>query len=385
MSKSDDYLPVELMLDSGAFSAWTHGDTLVLEEYIEYAKERAHLVDTVVNLDTIPGRPGEKRTPEQLEQAAQQSYETLQVMKKAGVPAIPVFHQGEDFKWLIRYIEEGEPYIGISPSGDVIKFDTDWFDECFRLCTNDEGNPIVKTHGFGVSSPTTLMRYPWYSADSATWALKSGYGSILIPQYDGCGDPRKGAKPDYSKVPSTVFVTGVSRDSDRFDYQTFGELRKACVDHFLEEEVGTNITVMMYHPHERMRAMLVYYKKMSEHLEYTSFPYMGGFDVMPKPKPDAEPMRWSHKKVITACGTMRSGARADMMSRTGIKHRLASYWEIRDLPADEMETYIKKGVFSQYKEGRPHRSWRSTAYTNWRRLRTFERVMRNKELSDEKN
>ena len=46
---------VELILDSGAFSAWRLGDTIDLRAYIEYVKRYGHLFKAYVCLDTIPG------------------------------------------------------------------------------------------------------------------------------------------------------------------------------------------------------------------------------------------------------------------------------------------------------------------------------------------
>lgn len=364
---------ISLMLDSGAFSAWTRQQELVLEDYIEYVKARQHLVDGVVVLDTIPGVPGKKRTSSELELAADESYENLQRMKDAGIPAIPVFHQGERFEHLERYIKDGEPYIGISPSGDVIRFNQEWLDECFRLCTNDKGEPIVKTHGFGVSSPPILARYPWYSADSATWALKSGYGSLLFPKYPG--DPKDGAKPDYTDPQAvSVWVTGQTRDTDRFDFQTFGELKQSCVRHFLEHEVGTNLTTMIYHPHERMRAMLVYYQKLQDQLVYTLHKFDGGINPIPKPFPNKKGLKWSHKKIITAVGSLSSPARAHMMCEAGITNRLASYWEIQDLPVADLERYVKDGYLAPWVPKKPNGGWGSVAYENYRALKLYDRV-----------
>ena len=69
-------------------------------------------------------------------------------MKSKGLKPIPVFHQMEDFKWLYRMLDDGEPYLGISPTKGSDRHEyRRWLDKVFTILTDKDGWPIVKTHG----------------------------------------------------------------------------------------------------------------------------------------------------------------------------------------------------------------------------------------------
>src|SRR5260221_8934511 len=111
---------VQLMLDSGAFSAWNRGEEINIKEYIAYVKRNQHLLHSHVNLDVIPGVHGQRRATDDVESSAKQSYDNLQIMKAAELRPIPVFHHGESLTWLERLLKDGEPYIGLSASKDAM-------------------------------------------------------------------------------------------------------------------------------------------------------------------------------------------------------------------------------------------------------------------------
>ena len=92
----------EIMLDSGAFTAWTKGEEVTLDHLIRdyrtliddfgYGKEKVWLI----NLDKIPAEPGRTPTPYELEEAIKISDENFhRLTDKFGDIVIPVYHQGE--------------------------------------------------------------------------------------------------------------------------------------------------------------------------------------------------------------------------------------------------------------------------------------------------
>ena len=162
---------VELFLDSGAFSAWSQGKTINIDEYIKFIKEHKELIEVYANLDVI-GSP-------------EKTWENQMYMEKQGLLPLPVFHYGEDEKWLKRILSRGYDYIslgGMVPisTGDLIH----WLDYLFKtyLC-DQEGMPKVKVHGFGLTSLRLMLRYPWMSVDSTSWVVTGRMGSIYIPRY----------------------------------------------------------------------------------------------------------------------------------------------------------------------------------------------------------
>jgi hypothetical protein len=171
---------ISIMLDSGAFTAWTQGKPVDLDEYIAFIKEYKDRLDCYINLDVIPGKPGQHSlSKEEVTEAAEQGWENWLYMKKHGLDPVPVFHQGEDIEFLKRMIEETD-YVGISPQEDLREATKDqWLRQVFKFL---DDYPDVKTHGFGVTNVNFLHRFKWYSADSITWRLLGAYGKILYPR-----------------------------------------------------------------------------------------------------------------------------------------------------------------------------------------------------------
>lgn len=199
-TKSDK--PISLILDSGAFSAWSKGAEVDIDAYADFALKYEPDIDLIVNLDVIPGKPGQMGTAlslDDIEASARKGYENYRYMLRRGVPKdklIHVFHQGESFKWLQRMVQD-IPYIGISPANDrTTEQKVMWLDECMKYACDDKGMPLVKFHGFAVTSLRIMMRYPWYSVDSTSWVMTGRMGSIMTPQkknggYNWLLEPRK--------------------------------------------------------------------------------------------------------------------------------------------------------------------------------------------------
>ena len=101
---------VELMLDSGAFSAWNQGVSISLKDYIDFCLENIEVIDFIVNLDVIPGKgPFIKVTKKDIENSAYEGWKNYETMLDAGIPKeklIHVFHQGESMDWLERMVDE---------------------------------------------------------------------------------------------------------------------------------------------------------------------------------------------------------------------------------------------------------------------------------------
>jgi hypothetical protein len=164
---------VELFLDSGAYSAWSQGKEINIDEYISFIKENKEVIDVYANLDVIGN--------------AEATWNNQMRMEKAGLKPLPVFHYGEDLKWLKRILDQNYGYIsfgGMVPisTGDLIH----WLDQLFKIYICDpDGMPHTKVHGFGLTSLRLMLRYPWYSVDSTSWVVTGRMGSIYIPKYKG--------------------------------------------------------------------------------------------------------------------------------------------------------------------------------------------------------
>lgn len=179
MIKPSDF---RFFLDSGAFSAWSRGTTIDLDEYIAFIKSNIELIEVYACLDAIPGVPGRSATSQERVEAAETSWANYLYMVNEGLQPLPVFHYGEDMKYLDRIIDYGCDYIGIGGLvGIPSAMRRAWLDRVFVKITDDQGLPIVKTHGFGMTSVPLIFRYPWYSVDSTTWIKITANGGVYLP------------------------------------------------------------------------------------------------------------------------------------------------------------------------------------------------------------
>jgi len=199
----------EIMLDSGAYSAWAKKEHVDIHAYAKFAMEYLDCFDYIVNLDVIPGEIGLKGTyigEGAIENASREGFRNYRTLLKHGVPAdklIHVFHQEEKFVWLERMVKIMD-FIGLSPANDrSTKEKIGWLNQCMDYVTDGEGLPTVKFHGFGVTSIPIMYRYPWYSVDSGSWMQFSKYGAVLVPRYEN-------GSYNFRKNPFVIFLSGRS-------------------------------------------------------------------------------------------------------------------------------------------------------------------------------
>ena len=180
MERMDGYIPKTFILDSGAFSVWANGGTVDIVAYGLFAKRLKEALPpevelNVVNLDVLPGEVGRTPTMEEREQSAIKGWDNMLYLESLGLKVIHVYHQHEDLKWLDK-IRNHLPYIGISPANDCsMPQKLSFMDSCYSKIKD-----TVKTHGFAVTSPDQLYRYPLFSADSSSWVAPGRFGAIPL-------------------------------------------------------------------------------------------------------------------------------------------------------------------------------------------------------------
>lgn len=164
---------INLMFDSGAFSAFTQKKPIDIQAYAQFLNANIQHILLPVNLDSI--------NPESPAKAAEKSWENFTYLADSGVITMPVFHAREPVIWLEKMIENC-PYIGLSGTSLVSPSEhMRWYDTMWRYVTDINGYPVSNFHAFGDTSPISLRKYPWRSADSASWQIQSGKtGSIII-------------------------------------------------------------------------------------------------------------------------------------------------------------------------------------------------------------
>lgn len=176
-----------------------------VDAYAEFIKANIDCFDCYANVDT-------SRFPD-LTWKIQKYLE-----EEHGLKPLPVIHHGEEMKWVDKYLDAGYQYIcmggvaktkGYTPSGKFYE----WGDHVWRrLCPiSNQYKPLVKVHGFAITSIPLMQRYPWYSVDSVTWKKMSYYGQILVPS-------KLYGTYDFSITPLVVFMDSLSKYSMRKGY-----------------------------------------------------------------------------------------------------------------------------------------------------------------------
>lgn len=161
------------MLDSGAFTCFTQGQSIDIATYTDFCIKNAEHISHVINLDVI--------NPKDPKEAASAGWNNFTYMRDRGVDTIPVYHAREPIIWFDRMIESC-PYVGISGTSLVSPTEhLRFYDLAFTYGTDSNGFPLAKYHLFGDSSPVALLNYPAYSCDSATWMISGGRaGSVKL-------------------------------------------------------------------------------------------------------------------------------------------------------------------------------------------------------------
>ena len=167
-----------LMLDSGAFSAWSLGASIDMRELIAFIQ---HLEpEFAIQLDVIGDEDG--------------TWNNYMAMSKQ-VDCLPVIHYRASKKHIERVLKApGMACLGglvpLSRKKNTLK---KWLDYIFSF-PEARGKRL---HCLGIMSPWVLQRYPFYSADSstATSALRYPQNDIMMKLHQRRKDRAMCVKP----------------------------------------------------------------------------------------------------------------------------------------------------------------------------------------------
>ena len=195
----------KVFLDSGAFSMFTQGITVDMDAYVAFIKRNLDIIDVASVLDGI-GDPA-------------LTFENQKKLEDKGVEILPCFHYGEPIEYLEYYLQN---YKHITLGGMVPIATPDlkkWLDFIWEhYLTDSSGWPLIKVHGFGLTSISLMDRYPWFSVDSTSWVLTGRFGSIFFPTKD---------RPDGKLTISDQSPARKTRDRH---YDTLSEIERKSVD-----------------------------------------------------------------------------------------------------------------------------------------------------------
>jgi hypothetical protein len=185
------------------------------DQYIAFLKKFGPHLDAYSNLDVLFN--------------GDLTYRNQQYLESKGLHPIPVYHLSDDIKWMKLYLSKGYDYIaigGITPNPTPTILPA--LDRLFSsLLCDSKGMPRAKYHGFAVTGQKLMIRYPWYSVDSTSWAMSGAYGQIMIPERG------KGDKYNYLKRRLTIAVTSRRHGIVSGHYTELAPSKKHYVDEYL--------------------------------------------------------------------------------------------------------------------------------------------------------
>lgn len=155
----------EIFIDSGGFSAMTQGASIDLDKYAAYIKRYRDVITTYANLDVIGDAAATLANQKRLEDH--------------GLQPLPVFHTGEPWEYLERYVE-AYPYValgGMVPHMRRWKRLMPWLVKAFKIA---KGRAVF--HGFGATAWGVIRSLPWFSVDSSSWSSSFRFG--VVPLFD---------------------------------------------------------------------------------------------------------------------------------------------------------------------------------------------------------
>lgn len=146
--------------DSGAYSAFTQGATVNINDYAAWLKRWSHVITTYVNLDVI-------RDPAATDK-------NQRALERMGLHPLPVFHTGSSMR-VLDGLAKRYAYIALggmvgAKGASCLR----WAADCMRR-TQERGTVF---HGFGQTRKDVIELLPWYSVDSSSWGGGHRYGSL---------------------------------------------------------------------------------------------------------------------------------------------------------------------------------------------------------------
>lgn len=179
---------LRLIGDSGAFSAYTQGTPIKLDEYAAWLKQWQPYLCWAAALDVI-GDPA----------ATLANWRRLRDHHQ--LATVPTLHAGTDPKWLDAYVADGVDFFGL---GGLVGRALDalpWVVKVFRYVRDK--HPQVRFHIWGVTNRKYLDNLPAYSADSSG-ILGAAYRFAVLRLFD----PRTGKHTNAQLRGNSVFKLG---------------------------------------------------------------------------------------------------------------------------------------------------------------------------------
>jgi hypothetical protein len=234
-----------------------------IDSYANFIKAHQGAIDYYANVDVVNEPDLTWRNQKYLE-------------NEHGLNPVPVVHYKAALKWLDHYVNRNYDYIGLGGLvGSQSKLEArHWLNKVFnRICPPPDYLPLVRLHGFGIVSYELMIRYPWFSIDSAAWAKIGGVGNILVPH------KRRGVFV-FDEAPYTIGVSEtVSRNSqtEGKHISTLTNAERGIVMEWIQKlgmQLGGKERGLATSHWDRKMANLLFYEEMRRSLPKWPWPFL---------------------------------------------------------------------------------------------------------------
>lgn len=231
---------VNAIIDSGAFTAWSVGKPVRLQDLMDHNDQvlrkwgdRHNFL--FIALDVIPGEKGRFATSDEIHAAVEESYDNFLLMQQhfKGHYVLPVFHSGEEFTLRDKYLNLTD-YLCLSMDQGMSEGERlEWG----KRAADPKG---FKYHGLAATGNRMVTEINWYSVDSSSWVTVGAMGGILYPT------------TDRQLRPLSISTESPQRHEAGKHYTTLTELERAAVDRFLEAR-GFSAAKLAVSPYQRWK------------------------------------------------------------------------------------------------------------------------------------
>lgn len=167
------YEGMDVIADSGAFTAFTLGAEIDHDAYLWWLQEHAAAVRFAFSLDVIFDA-----------EASMRNYRYgREQLGDGGVRLVPTWHFGSPVSYLHDYCQMTN-YVAVGGAVKFGKTPTDLRRGC-RMVHDVAAQYGTRLHGLGITGTKTLFGLPWASVDSSSWKTFGRFAALPLAQADG--------------------------------------------------------------------------------------------------------------------------------------------------------------------------------------------------------
>lgn len=242
-----------LLVDSGAFSVAHSNIKIDIDQYIDYINNHP-TIENFIELDVIPYPVLNQETAKYTAEKSWENYLYMIERVDDWEKILPVFHFGEDLKYLERilafeYKGKKVPFMCIGGRHGVSTNKQEkYFNTIYRKVHNSP-NPDIKIHVLGMTVFSTLEKFPFYSADSTTYLQNAIYGKVFLSG-------------------TAINISKGNKKQDNFEY--YPEHAKAAVIKEIEDK-GYTLEQLQDDYMSRLRFNIDFVLEFSHGYEYSGY------------------------------------------------------------------------------------------------------------------